>query len=281
MADSGSMFKIQVCTKDNEKYVARWRFRGIDHLQIKGRAELVRLLEKKAPKMCWLPFASLQKDLNRFGLNHSGLEFYPYIPYKMNEIKIGLEDFIVLFSDLRESMTNLHHYGWYYIDFRTANLLSALKNSYNSSLNSIRCCDIDSFVSKTYITEDLFDFNPQPPEFKTKNGGFKSICESLENVDLFAYSIWQLGILFFSLVTNGKIPNWTLVLSGEEEKQKEEEDPFAFLYPDLNIISSKKAQNVMSEEEFLRFGHEQKQIKFFQSILSCLDQNVKKRIENF
>lgn len=268
----GSMFSLQLCRLTQGSYVKRWRVRGQDHLGISGRAALINLLVQKAPDMCWLPLGSKEK-----------VEYYPYIPYKVTEIKMSVIQIGFLFKKLSQNIKELHKWGSYYVDFTPSNILSLSSSFQDSKAATIRCCDIDSFVSEEYITEDLMEFEPSPPERKK---GFKTstVKGSLSNVVLYAYSIWQLGVLMFSLLTKGKAPSW--IQEKEEEASATSpilSNPLDCLLPDLSTFTGGGGSTSMkvSKEEFLDLASTPENKVFFKQVLQCLEDKWETRITNF
>ena len=198
------------------------------------------------------------------------VEYYDYVPYGIQEMSLSYSDLHTLFNKFRQDVQQLHKLGWYYLDWTLSNVRSVKKSYKAKEELKIRCIDIDSFIHLNYTCDVLFDFKPSPPEFSS------SFKMNTKNIHLYSYCIWQLGIFFFRLLTNGKFPNFTPPENNESNSQK----MFDPLLPDLSMFD--EDQTHLTLPKFMDLGSQSQQSKaLFNQVLGCLETNISKRILNF
>lgn len=258
-------------TKEDTLVVGRYQYRGYSR-----PSSLVEHLSKLQPPLCWLPYNWNQSDLKQKGLeskrehNPSKLrdrrdriyegkefivEYYPYLPFSLKTVSPSIPVYSRCFWDLYAAMIGAAKSSIYYMDFQPENVLSA------NGLKDWRCCDVNSCLQKgTKLPTDLRLSNPPAPEAAS----FLSKCQE-PTLNLFALSIWQLGAMFFKLLSGKAL---TLIDLDQKEKQEMELDD---LCPHIQ-------DDTLSMDLFrLKFG----QSTLGQAICLCLDVDPNHRVTNF
>jgi serine/threonine protein kinase len=153
--------------------------------------------------------------------------YYPYTPYRLDERKVDLPVLEQVFFTLRSEMIQAHKMNIYHLDINVGNVLSSDRKKWKfSDLEGLYYVDPKQSVS--VIPSYLGQSHPPPPERHSGKTRWTSN-------NLLALSIWQLGILFFQLLTESTFTLEELGGGdGAQIKEKTQIDPFAFLCPEWN-----------------------------------------------
>jgi hypothetical protein len=243
-------------TLDGEKVVGRYAFAGPPR-----QTWLLHKLRKL--QLCWLPYSWSREDMKTRGLSWEtrhvpsklrekrnpkfkttlfSVEYYPYVPYTLADIRHNLSIYQTCFGEIKKLMLEAHRKEQiYYMDFHPKNILS------RDGKTGWRCCDIES----CFIPANLQD--------GTLSEDFTLSCPD-EEVDLFGFSIWKLGMMFFKLIS-GKSLNLN---DADEEKEKVED-----------ILCPQMEDDTLTLNSFL------KQYPKCVWVSQCLLLDPKKRISSF
>lgn len=150
------------------------------------------------------------------------VEYFRYFPFDLKVVDYSISTYTQCFRDIWKGVMEYSSSDLIYLDFHAKNILSL------NGLSEWKCCDYDSFVvckegEMVRIAPDLCYTKPQAPEWEV-------VQTNCSKEKLMALSVWQIGVMFFSLMTKGMVydPSSAAV---EEESKDADVEPFNPLCP--------------------------------------------------